>query len=179
MKGNGNGWETLLRKLWFYCLPTSRHRTRFIYKHSDMFHSLGRKCAFQSRHLPSDPELISIGTNVNIASNVTFVNHDIISQMLNKKYGVNDYVNYQGCIEIGDNVMIGTGVIILPDVRIGSNVIIAAGAVVTKDIPDNQVWGGVPAKCIGSFEEADAQRKSYVQKPVDELWAQFHAKRDE
>lgn len=50
--------------------------------------------------------------------------------------------------EIGDNVYISTGVTILAPVKIGNNVTIGAGAVVTKDIPDNAVVGGVPAKII-------------------------------
>lgn len=51
-------------------------------------------------------------------------------------------------ISIGDNCYISTGVIILGNVSIGNNVTIAAGAVVTKDVPDDCVVGGVPAKII-------------------------------
>lgn len=41
---------------------------------------------------------------------------------------------------------------ILPGVTIGSNVVIAAGAVVTKDVPDNVLAGGVPAKILRELE---------------------------
>ncbi len=51
-------------------------------------------------------------------------------------------------IFIGDNCYISTGVTILGPVKIGNNVTIGAGAVVTKDIPDNAVVTGVPAKII-------------------------------
>ena len=51
-------------------------------------------------------------------------------------------------ITIGDNCYISTGVTILGPINIGNNVIIAAGAVVTKDIPDNCIVAGVPAKII-------------------------------
>ena len=51
-------------------------------------------------------------------------------------------------IIIGDNAWIGGGAIILPNITIGSNVVIAAGSVVTKDVPDNVVVGGNPAKII-------------------------------
>ena len=51
-------------------------------------------------------------------------------------------------MHIGDDVWIGTNVIILPGVNIGSHCIIGAGAVVTKDVPDYAVVGGVPAKVI-------------------------------
>ncbi|MFN3193056.1 MAG: serine O-acetyltransferase [Aureliella sp.] len=55
-------------------------------------------------------------------------------------------------VTIGDNVMIGAGAVILPrsnsSLRIGNNVAIGANAVVTKDIPDNAVVAGIPAKVI-------------------------------
>jgi len=51
-------------------------------------------------------------------------------------------------IVIGDNCYISTGVTLLTPIVIGNNVTIGAGAVVTKDIPDNCIVGGVPAKII-------------------------------
>lgn len=55
-------------------------------------------------------------------------------------------------MKIGNDVWIGGNCTILPGVTIGNNVVIAAGAVVTKDIPDNCVAGGVPAKVIKQIE---------------------------
>ena len=46
------------------------------------------------------------------------------------------------------NAWIGAGATILPGVTIGENAVVAAGAVVTKDVPDNTIVGGVPAKVI-------------------------------
>lgn len=51
-------------------------------------------------------------------------------------------------ITIGDNVWIGGNSVICPGVNIGNNVVVAAGAVVSKDIPDNVMVGGNPAKII-------------------------------
>ena len=54
----------------------------------------------------------------------------------------------QGTITVGDNCYVSAGATILGPVTIGDNVTIGAGAVVTKDVPDNAVVGGVPAKII-------------------------------
>lgn len=50
--------------------------------------------------------------------------------------------------QIGNNVYIAAGVRIIGDVTIGNNVMIGANAVVTKDIPDNCMVAGVPAKIL-------------------------------
>ena len=60
-------------------------------------------------------------------------------------------------VTIGDDVWIGGNCTILPGVTIGNNVVVAAGAVVTKDVPDNVVVGGVPAKVIRTIED-DVER---------------------
>lgn len=51
-------------------------------------------------------------------------------------------------ITIGNNVWIGGSAVVNPGVNIGDNVVIASGSVVTKNIPDNVVVGGNPAKII-------------------------------
>ncbi|MFV5701362.1 sugar O-acetyltransferase [Flavobacterium sp. XS2P12] len=55
-------------------------------------------------------------------------------------------------ITIKRKVWIGAGAIILPGVTVGENSIIAAGAVVSKDVPDNVIVGGIPAKIIKSID---------------------------
>jgi sugar O-acyltransferase (sialic acid O-acetyltransferase NeuD family) len=56
-----------------------------------------------------------------------------------------------GRVIIGDFSTIGTNATILPNLKIGKNVFIGAGAVVTKDVEDNSVVAGVPAKSIKTF----------------------------
>ena len=51
-------------------------------------------------------------------------------------------------VHIGKNVFIGTQTIVLKGVTIGDNSIIAAGSVVTKSVPNNEIWGGNPAKFL-------------------------------
>lgn len=53
---------------------------------------------------------------------------------------------------IGDNVLIGANCVIIGGISIGSNVIIGAGSVVVKDIPDNSVAVGNPARVIKTIE---------------------------
>ena len=55
-------------------------------------------------------------------------------------------------ILIKRNAWIGAGATILPGVTIGENAIVAAGAVVNKDVPDNCIVGGIPAKFIKAIE---------------------------
>jgi len=60
-------------------------------------------------------------------------------------------------ISIGSQVWIGAKVVITPGVCIGDRVIVAAGAVVTKNIPDRELWGGVPAKKIRDTLQSSAE----------------------
>ncbi|MBV8731891.1 MAG: acyltransferase [Acidobacteriia bacterium] len=56
---------------------------------------------------------------------------------------------FQGApITIGEDVWIGTHVVILPGVTIGKGAIIAAGSIVNRNVPAYQIWGGVPARFI-------------------------------
>lgn len=58
-------------------------------------------------------------------------------------------------VNIGNDVWIGGNCTILPGITIGNNVIVAAGAVVTKDVANNCVVAGVPARIIKTLEDED------------------------
>lgn len=92
---------------------------------------------------PSHCWLIEIGNNVTMAPNVHVLCHDASTKF---------HLGYTKIAKviIGDNVFIGASAIILPGVRIGKNVIIGAGSIVTKDIPDNVVVSGNPARVMGT-----------------------------
>jgi len=113
---------------------------------------IGNNVRFTGRHISfgSEPFLIEIGDNVTITADVKFETHDGGVGIFRKEYpGINIF----GRIKIGDNVFIGNNAIIMPGVTIGNNVIIGAGSIVTKDIPDNSVAVGSPARVIKTIDE--------------------------
>lgn len=91
---------------------------------------------------------VYIGDNVMIGPGtlITTVGHPLSPMGRRKHLGIAKPVH------IGNDVWIGGNVTILPGVTIGNNVAVAAGAVVTKDVPDNCVVGGVPARKIKDIE---------------------------
>lgn len=87
------------------------------------------------------PQNIHIGNAVHITARVIVLTHYLDTSSEGIKWR-------SGHVFIGDHSFIGTGTIISKDVIIGKNCIIGAGSVVTKNIPDNEIWAGNPAKFI-------------------------------
>ncbi|MBO4212842.1 MAG: acyltransferase [Clostridia bacterium] len=115
---------------------------------------IGEHCSIASNvQFGSEPYMITIGDHVRLTENVRLVTHDgglWVVRELKEEYKNADIFKP---IVIGNNVHVGVNSIIMPGVTIGNNVIIGCGAVVTKDIPDNSVAVGVPAKVIETVDE--------------------------
>lgn len=116
---------------------------------------------------PKDASCITIGNHVT-CSYVHFLTHDAC---LRKFIGSN--TNRIGNIVIGDYVFIGLHSIIMPNVHIGNNVIIGAGSVVTKDIPDNSVAVGNPARVICSCESFLQRHLTNIQEHPEIVYTDF------
>ena len=93
-------------------------------------------CSFQDRGGITIGNGSMLGMNVTIAT----LNHGLPLITRN--------TTFPSPVIIGENVWIGSNSTILPGVTIGDNSVVAAGAVVTKDVPENTVVAGVPAKVI-------------------------------
>ncbi|WDF47310.1 acyltransferase [Chryseobacterium sp. KACC 21268] len=100
----------------------------------------------------SEPFLVEIGDNVTLAENVSFINHGGDARVTKNIEKYKDG-RFFGRIKIGNNTFIGKGTIILPGVKIGDNCIIGSLSIVSSSIPDNYVYGGIPAKKICSIDE--------------------------
>lgn len=85
---------------------------------------------------------VSLGDGCQIGHNVVFatLNHGLAPE--------DRQTTYPAPITLGKNVWVGSNSTILQGVTIGDNAVIAAGAVVTKDVPENTIVGGIPARII-------------------------------
>ena len=102
---------------------------------------------------------ISFGAYTKITSGVVILAHDYSPSVLIHTHN-SALLEGGKYTTIGSNCFIGMNAIIMPGCTIGNNCIVGAGAVVTKDIPDNTVCGGNPAKVIMSIDEFYEKRKS-------------------
>lgn len=98
----------------------------------------------------SEPWIITLGDRVYLTDGVKFITHDGGTLLFRRD--VPD-LEITKPITLGNDVYVGNNVLFMPGVTVGNKVIIGAGAVVTKDIPDNSVAVGVPAKVIKTADE--------------------------
>ncbi len=84
------------------------------------------------------------------------IGHNVVLATLNHAASPKDLGSMiPAPIRIGKNVWVGANAVILPGVTIGDGAIVAAGAVVNRDVPENTVVGGVPAKVIRTIHEEE------------------------
>lgn len=85
------------------------------------------------------PDLITIGEGCCITSGVKIISHFL---------DPDKDAMYYDSVEIGTKVFIGMNTLIVNSVKIGNNSVIGAGSVVLKDIGENEIWAGNPARFI-------------------------------
>ncbi len=106
--------------------------------------TIGSKSGFSGTVI-SAAESIKIGSNVICGTNVTITDTD----WHNLNFASEGFKPAASApVIIGSNVWLGMNVTVLKGVTIGSNTIISANSTVTKDIPDNVLAGGLPAKIL-------------------------------
>jgi acetyltransferase-like isoleucine patch superfamily enzyme len=107
---------------------------------------IGKDCKISSHTFIC--EGVKIGDGVFIGHNVSFIN-DMFPKAINDDGSLQTEEDWELVkTEIKDHASIGTSVTILGGITIGFNALIGAGSVVTKNIPDNAVAAGNPAKII-------------------------------
>jgi len=103
------------------------------------------------------PSLVKIGNNVKVGSPFGIITHSADLVIFREKY--KEIIGALGKVTIGNNVYIGSDVMILKGSKIGDNVIIGTKSLVTSEIPSNCVAVGIPAKKIMSLDELYEKRK--------------------
>lgn len=105
---------------------------------------IGKDVFFNHNCCITCSKMITIGEGCMFANNLVIVDHN---HLVDSNEGVKGTLNCNE-IKIGKNVWCGANVTILSGVTIGNGAVIAAGSVVNKDIPEHELWGGVPIKFI-------------------------------
>ncbi len=114
---------------------------------------IGERCRVYTTNFGSEPWLVRLGDHVCISNDVHFLTHSL-NWPFQDKY---DSLTGFGPIDVKDNVQIGVGAMILPNVTIGPDAVVGAGAVVTRDVPPNSVVAGNPAKVVCTLDEYEAK----------------------
>ena len=114
----------------------------------------GTRLICQISAFGTEPYLITVGENCLLSAGVQFMTHDGGVKVLSDLgYFQGQRMDIIAPIVVGNNVYIGTGAYIMPGVSIGDNCVIGAAAVVTRDVPDNSVAVGIPARVIRTIDE--------------------------
>ncbi|MPL70756.1 2,3,4,5-tetrahydropyridine-2,6-dicarboxylate N-acetyltransferase [bioreactor metagenome] len=143
-----------------------------------IFYKVGENVRLPMMLVPLHAEMIAFHDNIEIASGVKFVVHDAIHGVFNFKYHgkkeTTEFPEYFDCIEIMDNVFIGSGTTILAGVRIGPDAIVGANSLVNCNVPEGTIYAGSPAKKIGSFYELVQKRKNITPfSSIEDIWHRF------
>lgn len=120
--------------------------------------TMGQDCSITGKvSFGSEPYLVSIGDHVQITDNVRFFTHGggWVFRLEDPSFDT------FGKIELGNNIYIGSGSMILPGVRIGNNVVIGSGSVITKSIPNNVIVAGNPARILSTFQSYQERIAKY------------------
>mgnify|MGYP001162169950 FL=1 len=109
--------------------------------------SMGNKCRIQGGAYIADET--NLGDGVFIGPNAT---------LLNDKYPPSGNSKYWIPVVIEDGAVIGGGATVIAGCIVGSDAVLGAGSVLTKNIPNNEVWAGNPAKFLMSREQYNSKR---------------------
>lgn len=118
--------------------------------------SIGAKTVLGQECTLSAYQHISIGRECVVADRVMLIDFD--HGMVEVERPIRLQGIYKRDTKVGNNVWIGYGACILRGVTVGDNCVIGTNSVVTKDVPDNAVVGGVPARIIRMREAPRAMR---------------------
>lgn len=103
---------------------------------------LGNGCQILANATITSEALLGNSCIINTAASV---DHECV---LGNGVHIGPGARLAGCVQVGDYSFVGTGATVLPRIRIGKNAIVGAGAVVTKDVEDNSVVVGNPARIL-------------------------------
>ncbi len=149
----------MLREIYYFKIKRMNPYTYRMDHYRRIGMNIGEKCIIFSDKLEtSEPYLVTIGNGVMIAPDVRFITHDASAC-----YYIPGASDLFGRINIGNNVFIGMGAIILPGVTIADNCIVGAGSVVTKSfLTPKVVISGNPAVQRCTLEELRAKNERYA-----------------
>ena len=103
---------------------------------------------------------VVIGETSEVGNNVT-IYHNVTLGGISPSVNSNEQRNIKRHPTLKDNVVVGSGAQILGPVTVGKNAKIGANAVVTKDVPENAVMVGIPAKNVAETSGSDENFKPY------------------